>query len=268
MEDTVAIDDETEKSAIAAEVREQSEQTIQDMLVKSGVAGLISCIPFGVGSTINEMLTQLALRRTHERMQTMFEEMNGRIRELGAEKIDREWFRGEEFQTLIFEALQQLHVTQDKQRIEMLGKALANSGATEFKDESRKELFLRLVRDLSSQHLAWLTRLVPQAKPGTEYPDWALWRHRPEVTATGTDLLILQMLAGNGLVEERLQSLAVREPSVSSLHSQGDIERALRSFVSDLKKPPLRYFCLSDLGKDFLKFVGPTATAEGQESTA
>lgn len=58
------------------------------------------------------------------------------ISNLGDENINREWFRGEEFQTLLFETIHQLHVTQDKTKIEMLGKALANSGATEFKEES------------------------------------------------------------------------------------------------------------------------------------
>jgi hypothetical protein len=45
----VAIDDELEKSALAAEIRDESERTIQEMLVKSGIAGTISLIPLGVG---------------------------------------------------------------------------------------------------------------------------------------------------------------------------------------------------------------------------
>lgn len=99
------IDDELEKSAVAAEIREASERTIQQMLLKSGVGSAISLIPFGIGSTINHMLTQLAARRSNERMKQMFDEMAGHIRDPGEEKINRDWFQGEEFQTLLFEAI-------------------------------------------------------------------------------------------------------------------------------------------------------------------
>lgn len=255
----MAIDDELEKSAIAAEIREEAERSVQEILVRSGVAGAISLIPYGVGSAINEMLTQLALRRTHARMEEMFDQMAQHIRDLGEEKIDREWFRGEEFQTLIFEALHQLHVTQDKNKIEMLGKGLANSGATEFRDESRKQLFMQLVRDLTPQHIACLHGLMPQrpkSATAEEHPDWFLWRNRPQINATGSDLLIMQMLAANGLVEESLKTVAAREPHVRALRSQTDIERAVKDFLKELQKPPLRFFSLSKLGSDFLNFVG------------
>jgi hypothetical protein len=246
----VAIDDQLEKSTLAAEIRDESERTVQQMLVKSGMAGAISLIPLGVGSAITEMLTQLALRRTNERMGEMFDQMAKQIRELGQERIDREWFHSEEFQTLLFEALHQLYVTQDKQKIEMLGKALANSGAKDFKEECEKELFVQLVRDLTPQHIALLRQLS---------------RRFPEVLGQGTDLLTLQTLAANGLVEERLKTVAAREPSLSTNPSQSEIDRAIKDFIKQLQKPPLRYFRLSDVGMKFLKFVGlgpDSATSE------
>jgi hypothetical protein len=79
---------------------------------------------------------------------------------------------------LLFEALHQLHVTQDKQKIEMLGRALANSGAKEFSEESQKELFLQLIRDLTAQHIAMLHELAPpslKAEPGSSPSPEELW---------------------------------------------------------------------------------------------
>jgi hypothetical protein len=257
----VAIDDELEKSALAAEIRDESERTVQEMFVKSGMAGTISLIPLGVGSAINEMLTQLAVRRTYQRMAELFDEMAKQIRDLGEEKINREWFRSEEFQTLLFEALHQLHVTQDKQKIEMLGRALANSGAKEFREESQKELFLQLIRDLTAQHIAMLHELAPpslKAEPGSSPSPEELWSwdERPDRMGYGPDLLILQTLAANGLVVENLKSEAIREPAIGPSSSQSEIVKAVRNFIKDVQKPPLRYFCLSDLGVNFLKFVG------------
>ena len=251
------IDDEIEKSAIAADIREESERTIQSMFLKSALAGKISLLPFGVGSAINEMMTQLAFRRVHERMQALMEEMTGRIRDLGEDKIDREFFRGEEFQTLIFEAIHQLHVTHHKKKIEMLGKALANSGANEFKEETNKELFMQLVRYLSPQHIDMLHQLLPRDATSANYLNSIGWQQRPEIQGAGANLLILQMLAANGLAEEKLKSNSFRNPHISSRSSPSEIQSAVGDFVKQLQQPPRRCFCLSDMGRDFLRFVGP-----------
>jgi hypothetical protein len=76
------IDDELEKSAVADEIGEESQKTIQSMLVRAGLMGAVSLldtIGFGVGTAINEMLTQLASRRAYERMHEMFEQMKRQI---------------------------------------------------------------------------------------------------------------------------------------------------------------------------------------------
>jgi len=83
------------------------------------------------------------------------EHFTNRLRELGEEKIDREWFTSEEFQTLLFDALRQLQVTHDSAKLKMLGVGLANSGADRFKEEERKDLFIRFVR---VSRLSWKWR--------------------------------------------------------------------------------------------------------------
>jgi hypothetical protein len=256
------IDDELEKSSVAAEIQEQAEQTAQDMLVKSGMAGALSLIPLGVGSAISQMLTELAFRRTNERMKRMFDQMAQHIRELGEEKIDREWFRGEEFQTLLFEALHQLHATESEDKIRMLGKALANSGATEFKNEDRKDIFLRLIRELAPQHVLFLRRLLPKRPKefsAEEYPDWMIWANRPKIFGRGTELLVLQMLAANSLVEEIAETKEVRLPSLSITSSEEHVRSTLKDFFDKLQRASVRYFLLSESGRDFLKFVGAEA---------
>ena len=252
-------DNELEKSSLASEIQEQTKQAAQGMLMKS-----FSRIPFGVGSDINDMLTQWP-RYAQERTNRMIEELAQRIHTLGEAKIDREWFRGEEFQTLLFEALHQLYVTQSEDKIKMLGKALANSGAIEFNDESRKDIFLRLIRELAPQHINMLRRLLPPKRLKTltaeQYPDWMLWNNRPQIVGYGTDLLVLQMLAANALVEETPKSEEVRMPSVDITSSRGDAERALNEFFKQIQRAPKRSFALSELGRDFLKFVGVEAEA-------
>jgi hypothetical protein len=261
----MGIDDAMEKSEVAAEIADEAERSVQVMLVQSGIAGMISLVPH-VGSAINQMLTEMAFRRTHERMGRMFQEMSSRLREVDKEKIDHEWFRSEEFQTLLFEAIHQLHVTHDQQKINMLGAALANSGLDGFASDERKELFLQLIRTLTRQHIAMLNELLPTSEDyglprpvsadgsEKESEEW-MWKVRRPMKRKGADLLVLQMLAANGLVEETLHSARVQRPRISSRPTIGEAKQAIERLSKEAEKPPVRSFLLSELGRDFLHFV-------------
>jgi hypothetical protein len=106
----VPIDEE--QPEVALEITNEARRT--GKLVSSGVAGVLSLIP-GVGAAVTELMTELAIQRTNNRVKEMFEHFTNKIREIGENKVDREWFRGEEFQTLLYEALQQLHGTHDRE---------------------------------------------------------------------------------------------------------------------------------------------------------
>ena len=261
----MAIDEEQPKVALA--ISRETQRTLQSKLFSSGVAGVLSIIP-GVGGAVTELMTELAIQRTNDRMKEMFEHFTSRIREVGEGKVDREWFRSEEFQTLLYEAFEQLHVTHDREKIEMLGVALANSGAPGFKDEDRKDLFVRLVRELTPQHLRVLLSLVPlpfdpkaanhpSIPPMSEaqIQGWN-WQRRPRVKPFDDDLLAMQMLTAYGLVEEDITA-SIDQPSIPSFTSESQIRDAIRRFSESIAHPSIsRTFCLSPLGADFLKFMG------------
>lgn len=76
------------------------------------------------------------------------------------------------------------------------------------------------------------------------------------------------MLAANGLVVENLKSTLARQQSVSRYASLGEIDKAITDFIKDLQKPPMRCFFLSDLGMDFLKFVGLVPEKEVEQPLA
>ena len=230
---------------------------------------MLSLIP-GVGAAVIELMTELAIQRINNRVKEMFEHFTTKIREVGEEKVDREWFRSEEFQTLLFEAFSQLNVTHDREKIEMLGVALANSGAPGFKDEERKDLFIRFVRDLTRQHLKVLLELAPTQlpipasprQPGVQPLDEETarslrWNWRPTLRPQDDDLLALQMLHAYGLVEENLKS-SIEEPRIpSGFTSESQIMDAVRKFSKNIENASVtRTFRLSPLGYEFLKFMG------------
>jgi hypothetical protein len=269
IESAMPIDEE--RPELALDISREAKRMLQGKLVSSGVAGVLSLVP-GIGAAVTELMTELAIQRTNNRMQEMFEHFTHRIREVGEEKVDREWFRSEEFQTLLYGAFQQLLVTHDREKIEMLGIALANSGAPGFKEEDRKDLFIRFVRELTSQHLRVLASLVPKplpfdptavSKPSApslseeQIEDWK-WQGRQKARPSGGDeLLAMQMLTAYGLVEEKITSSIVQPSIPSKFVSESQIMDALKKFTKTIESPTIsRTFRLSSLGGDFLKFMG------------
>jgi hypothetical protein len=64
------------------------------------------------------------------------------------------------------------------------------------------------------------------------------------------------MLAANGLVEESFETERFRQMSISHANSSSQAQQVLRDFVRQLERPSARSFKLSELGRDFLRFVG------------
>ena len=266
--------DELKKSEPIQEIAEEAQRGVQNLIGRSQILGLMAwLLPLwlgplggGVAVAINEGLNQLADKRLKERLQEMGTAMAQRLEEVGESKIDKEWFRSEEFQTMLFEAARQVAVTSDRKKIVMLGNALANGGIVDFSNEQRKELFLQLIRELTPQHIAMLSRLLPpnekvssadQSLAGHEGNTSGIrWEWRPSIPGEGEDLLILQMLAASSLVTESLDPPKIREPRFGGgIPSQSEVSHILSQFLKELQAPPTRIFRLSTLGKDFLDFV-------------
>jgi hypothetical protein len=264
---TVPIDEE--QPDVALEISNETKRMLQEKLVSSGIAGVLSLIP-GVGAAVTELMTELAIQRTNNRVKEMFEHFTTKVREVGEDKVDREWFRSEEFQTLLYEAFSQLNVTHDREKIEMLGVALANSGAPGFKEEERKDLFIRFVRELTRQHLKVLVELAPKPLRFDDSPPQSRgeplrdetasrlrWNLRPTLRPQDDDLLALQMLHAYGLVKENLKS-SIEGPRIpSSFTSESQIVDAVKKFSKSIENPVVtRSFRISPLGDEFLKFMG------------
>jgi len=251
----VPIDDENSESIQA--IAELAHKSAQEIAVRSQIVGLITWFlppglaPFGVAAA--EALNQSASKRLHGRLLDTRNEMIDRLEEVDRGKVNKDWFQSEEFQTMLFEAAQQATVTSDRRKIAMLGNALANGGVTDFSEENRKELFLRLIRDLTPHHIAMLRRLSP--------PDGTVWKGSIS-NPREEDLLVLQMLSAGGLVVSSQEPPKVRPPSFGSSISSSEAKRIVAKFIDDLQKTPKTEFRLSTLGHDFLKFVSMSRVPE------
>lgn len=219
--------------------REDSEITIQQIAVRRSLAG----VPY-LGSALLELFSGLAQRRAQERLNSLFDQMINRVAELGEEKLDPEFFRSEEFQSLLFLALERLHTTRDAEKLRTLGYALANSGSFDFKNDDKEE-YIRVLRDLTVSDLrVWNDERLKGWFPHTHDIVYA-----PEVMSS------LFRLQGMGLVLENLVAKEVPPGRTGSPSLDAKL-----AFSNLLTQPPKRKFSITDFGTRFLDFIsGPRA---------
>jgi len=241
----MAIDDKIEKALEG--LAQESQLNLFGELVFMTISG----IP-GAGGPIATLLGGQAKRRILERAIEVFDAMKERLEEVEEATIDKKFFESEEFQSLLALALEQLQTTHDKAKLKMLASALANGGLPAFSCETHKELFLRILRDLSPEHLETLKDLLPQHPQALNLRRLSFL---PQVSdPKGAKLATLQNLAAHALVEESLRE-AETFP-VHRLRNQSSVEGAIDTVKEFLEKPPIKCYRMSKFGLDFMAYLG------------
>ena len=146
----MSIDDKLQiyREQIEKEIQPDIQRDVKDMTV----AGLLGALPVG-GAAIQSLLSGRAQKRVWERFLEMLNEMKERLEAIRNSIPDEEYFGSEEFQTLLFLAIDQLQTTHDGEKRKMLAACLANSGCEKFSKDTAKEQYVRIMRDLSIQDL-------------------------------------------------------------------------------------------------------------------
>lgn len=210
--------------------KEDAGASIQEIAVRGAIAG----IPL-VGSSIMEIFNGLAQRRQLERLNDVFDAVKERLDELGEEKIDREFFKSEEFQTILFLILERLHTTGNAEKLRMFGSALANSGSSSLKGDD-KELMVRALRDLALSDIAVLNN--------HRVKGWMPYTHDIRY---GTEILSsLSRLEALGLVAQQIRI------------NLSDIESGAQTSLGEIK--PIRTFSITAFGESLLELISAGKT--------
>ena len=194
---------------------EAYKEDLEPFVGKKSLNAAIAAVPF-VGSVILSIASDIGTRKSYERAIEMFRLIKQNLEHLDESQLDKDFFTTDEFQTLLFLAFEQLRTTHDKEKQAMLAAALSNSGTTDFSAEERKELFVRVLRDLSPQHIRVLKGLLPTGQYEDSPPDF--W---PKESDPGGEFLsLLQHQSVVGLVAEslhydRTEALAVHDTQAS-----------------------------------------------------
>jgi hypothetical protein len=227
-----------ELNVALAKHKDSAQVTAKQVAIRTLVAG----IPYA-GGPILELVDGLAQRRTQERLNAVFVGMKDCLDRLGEEKLDREFFDSEEFQSLLFLLIEKLQTTHDADKLKIFANALANSGNVDFKADD-KEQYVRVLRDLS---LSDLTVLNDGRLKGW-LPDMHTIEYAAEVICS------LSRLQGMGLVLERLMAKEVLGGRTGS--ERLDARAALSELLT---QPPKKNFHLSEFGERFLRFISVAA---------
>ena len=203
-----------------------------------------------IGPAIIHAIHEVTTKRQWERAAAMFERTDEDLRAVEEEKIDKGFFETDEFQTLLFLALQQLQTTYDAEKLKALADGLAKGALREFSAESRKELFFRILRDMAPDELQMLKGLVPRPDLRNAPVDFWPVINEPH----GEKLGVLQRLESKALVTMSLSSeMKLSGPRYGGQWSVSEAERAVKEA---LETPPSRHFRMSKLGLGFLTFFG------------
>lgn len=261
----MAIDDPLDKKidALAEDTRVSVPGEVTKAAIKAAIKQALAQLPYA-GEAISSLIDGLIQARTLERFSELIRDMKARLDEVERDGIDRHFFSTEEFQTLLVVVLEQLQSTHDKTKLQMLAAGLANSATTKFRAEERKELFLRILRDLAPQHVQVLQSLAKPGPGAAQAPAGPFPHHSRAIrNPADEELAVLQQLAAHGLVKEQLHPAPFRKnPRFANRWSESEAISAVEQY---LRTPPERSFQLSEFGAAFLRFLRAHATGESHQ---
>jgi hypothetical protein len=205
-------------------IKENVDANITRDLSGVTVASTLSLIPV-VGAGIQSLLDSKAQASLERRWLELFTDFRTRIEEIRASIPDAHYYGSEEFQTLLFLVLQQLITTHDREKLRFLADALANSGTTPFQGED-KELFLRLIRDLSIHDISALRdeRLLSSISPSSP------------ITYTADEIAQFSRLASMGLlIEQHISGYGGGPPGIGNdrHYQRAQLGSSLLLFISN-----------------------------------
>jgi hypothetical protein len=242
----LAIDDALEKAI--GNLNLEGEIRFQNETLQAVIAGL----PY-IGGAVCTLFAGQARKRLVDRIVQFFGLVRVQLNKIEESRIDRSFFESEEFQTILATILQQLQTTHDKQKMKMLACALVNCGTVEHRSDDRRELFVRALRELTTQHVITLATI----RTGTHVKgNWFDWRDEV-CNPSNEKLLLLSDLVRVGFVQEfaKRQDLDHRHTGTYPEELAAKLEELTSHVIEGV---PVRCFRPTDLGRDFLKFIGQT----------
>lgn len=222
--------------------------SIRDVITKSIVS---AALPFGIGAAVTGLVTEAADRRWKENINHLMQMFAERLVAVQAAIESPSYFRAEEFQSLLFEAVDQERTNRYEAKRKMLARGLANSGTRPFVADTLKQTYFRVLRDLTPSDIFVLRELSgPTNKQhmGLYLKETTL----QQVVRASSVTPVIYRLQGLGLVS-MFQQMPL--PNMNGIRNITDTGR-LESFIRDaLQAEPQIVMEITNFGLGFLRFL-------------
>jgi hypothetical protein len=242
----------TNSDPLLTELRQfnDDQSTVIESVRDTSIRVILSTLLPLVGPMIAGLLGDIAQKRWNDRVVELLNQFAKRFNELSSQQKNYSFYESEEFQALLFEAIDQERTNRFREKRFMLAEGLAKSGTETFIVDENKETFLRILRDLNLREVAALQALEPVI-PSKTLP------HLPPAPTTVTVKAqqthpTMYRLQGLGLISSKLEVLVPTLNGPTRVQDQGDFNKKL---VGMLASGPNTIFWLNPFGRRFLAFL-------------
>ena len=136
-------------------------------IVKGLIDGGLSLIPF-LGQAITSALDTRAFQLFEENSRQFAEEVRRLLSRLNETKLDKQFMESNEFVSLLIEILARNARTYEQEKISLYARVFVNAATYDKSEVPYKEGFIRIIDELSVEHIRVLAFIYEQSENFTE----------------------------------------------------------------------------------------------------
>ena len=155
------------KKEILAKIDKTNEQISNSPIIKGLIDGGLSLIPF-LGSAISSSLDTRAFQLFEDNSKKFTEELRKLVTNMDEDKLDKNFLKTPEFTSLLIETLAHNSRTHEEEKVKLFAKAFAGFSTSRGSKIDFKEGFIRIIDELSVDHIKTLAFIFDRAKNPVE----------------------------------------------------------------------------------------------------
>lgn len=140
------------KQQIVTKIDQAKTALANSPIVKGLVDGGLSLIPF-FGAAITSVLDARAFKLFEENSKHFAKEVNRLVNEIDEAKLDKRFVESDEFVSLLTEILAKNARTHEQEKVNLFARLFVNAATLEKSSAPYKEGFVRVIDELSAEHI-------------------------------------------------------------------------------------------------------------------
>lgn len=155
------------KNELLEKIDKTNEQISKSPIIKGLADGLISLVPF-LGSAISSTLDTRAFQLFEENSKRFAEEIRESISDIDENKLDKQFLESAEFTSILLETLTRNARSHEQEKVKLFAKIFVNFSTNKGSGIHYKEGFIRIIDELSVEHIKILSFVYKRTKQPLE----------------------------------------------------------------------------------------------------